>query len=61
MTSTPSASVTSSARSAIAYLKSQGWSDTQAAALVGNFQAESGVNLDPNALSPDGTSYGIAQ
>ena len=61
MTYTPSASVTSSARSAIAYLKSQGWTETQAAALVGNFQTESGVNLNPAAVGDGGTAYGIAQ
>lgn len=61
MASTPAASVTSSARSAIAYLKSQGWSDAQAAALVGNFQAESGVDLNPAAVGDGGSAYGIAQ
>lgn len=60
MASTP-ANVTDNAKSAIAYLKAQGWTDPQAAALVGNFQAESGINLNPAALGDGGTAYGIAQ
>lgn len=52
---------TLSAQRAKAYLQGLGWTNNQAAGLVGNFQQESGVNLDPSATSPDGTSYGIAQ
>ena len=52
---------TLSAQRAKGYLRDLGWSNNQAAGLVGNFQQESGVNLNPSAVSPDGTSYGIAQ
>ena len=52
---------TLSAQRAKGYLRDLGWTNNQAAGLVGNFQQESGVNLDPSITSPDGTSYGIAQ
>lgn len=52
---------TLSAQRAKGYLRELGWTNNQAAGLVGNFQQESGVNLNPSAVSPDGTSYGIAQ
>ena len=52
---------TLSAQRAKGYLRDLGWTNNQAAGLVGNFQQESGVNLNPSAVSPDGTSYGIAQ
>jgi hypothetical protein len=52
---------TLSAQRAKGYLRDLGWTNNQAAGLVGNFQQESGVNLNPSATSPDGTSYGIAQ
>jgi hypothetical protein len=52
---------TLSAQRAKGYLRDLGWTNNQAAGLVGNFQQESGVNLDPSIVSPDGTSYGIAQ
>jgi len=52
---------TLSAQRAKGYLRELGWTNNQAAGLVGNFQQESGVNLDPGIVSPDGTSYGIAQ
>jgi hypothetical protein len=52
---------TLSAQRAKGYLRELGWTNNQAAGLVGNFQQESGVNLDPSITSPDGTSYGIAQ
>lgn len=52
---------TLSAQRAKGYLRDLGWTNNQAAGLVGNFQQESGINLNPSAVSPDGTSYGIAQ
>ena len=52
---------TLSAQRAKGYLRELGWTNNQAAGLVGNFQQESGVNLNPSIVSPDGTSYGIAQ
>lgn len=61
MTQTPAASVNNSARSAVQYLVSQGWTPAQAAGIVGNFQAESGVYLDPKAVGDGGTAYGIGQ
>jgi hypothetical protein len=51
---------------AYAHLKNQGYTDAQAAGIIGNLQQESGSTLDPNARNPgdgsDGSdSIGIAQ
>jgi hypothetical protein len=51
---------------AYAHLKNQGYTDAQAAGVIGNLQQESGSTLDPNARNPgdgsDGSdSIGIAQ
>ena len=54
-------SVTTPAQQAQEFFVSKGWTPAQAAGLVGNFQAESGVNLKPNAVGDGGTAYGIAQ
>jgi hypothetical protein len=43
------------------YLQSKGFSLEQATGIVGAMQAESGENLDPNALNPGSGAYGIAQ
>jgi len=45
---------------ALNYLQSKGFTFEQATGIVGAMQAESGENLDPNALNPSG-AYGIAQ
>jgi len=45
------------AASAVGYFKSQGWSQEQAAGIVGNLKNES--SLDPNAAN--GSHYGVAQ
>lgn len=52
---------TSAAKTAINYFTSQGWSTAQAAGIVGNLQAESGANLNTNAVGDGGQAYGIAQ
>ena len=49
-----------------AHLKNQGYTDAQAAGIIGNLQVESGQTLDPNSINPgdgsDGSdSIGIAQ
>ena len=54
-------SVTTSAQQAQEFFVSKGWTPAQAAGLVGNLQAESGVNLKPNAVGDGGDAYGIAQ
>ena len=57
---------TENAEKAMQYFMSQGWSREQAAGIVGNLQAESTPNLNPNAFGendvrPGVHSYGIAQ
>jgi len=61
MTIGPSASVTKSAQSAVAYLQTQGWTKAQATGIVANLQGESGVNLTPNLVGDGGKAFGIAQ
>ena len=63
---TQPAGETFDASRAMDYFISQGWTPAQAAGIVGNLQAESGSNLDPNAfgendVKPGVHSYGIAQ
>ena len=53
--------LTPNAQTATTYLQQLGWSKAQAAGLVGNFQQESGVNLNTSALGDSGRSFGIAQ
>lgn len=52
---------TGSAREAVKFFKSNGWSTAQAAGIVGNLQAESGANLKTDAVGDGGKAYGIAQ
>lgn len=52
---------TGSAKEAINFFKSKGWTPAQAAGLVANLQAESGQNLTTNAVGDGGQAYGIAQ
>lgn len=57
---------TENAEAAMQYFMSQEWTREQAAGIVGNLQAESGPNLNPNAIGendvrPGVHSYGIAQ
>ena len=49
------------AKKALEYFVGQGYTPEQAAGIVGNLQAESGMMLDPAALGDSGTAYGIAQ
>lgn len=50
---------TGSPQEALQFFKSKGWSDEQAAGIVGNLQAES--NLKTDAVGDNGKAYGIAQ
>ncbi len=53
-------SVTSNAQKAINFFKSKGWTDAQAAGIVGNLQAESGVDLNTRAFNSAGGGQGAA-
>ena len=46
---------------AMKFFQSQGWTKEQAAGIVGNLQAESGANLNSNAVGDSGKAYGIGQ
>lgn len=46
---------------ALAFFRGRGLTDAQAAGIVGNLQAESGVNLNPAAVGDGGRAWGIAQ
>ncbi len=52
---------TGSAREAVQFFISKGWTPAQAAGIVGNLQAESGPNLKTNSIGDGGKAYGIAQ
>lgn len=52
---------TQNARSAMQFFERQGLTRAQAAGVVGNLQAESGVNLNPAAIGDGGAAWGIAQ
>lgn len=52
---------TGSAREAMSFFISKGWSPAQAAGVVGNLQAESGANMKTDAIGDGGKAYGIAQ
>lgn len=52
--------VTPNAQSAVSYLQTKGWTKEQAAGIVANLQAESGVNLNPKAFNPAGGGKGAA-
>ena len=49
------------AKIALDYFVQQGWTPAQAAGLVANLQAESGQNLNTDAVGDGGKAYGIAQ
>lgn len=55
-----STSVTKNAQTAINFFKSKGWTDAQAAGIVGNLQAESGVDLNTRAFNSAGGNLGAA-
>jgi peptidoglycan hydrolase-like protein with peptidoglycan-binding domain len=48
-------------KDAVKYFISKGWSPEQAAGIVGNLQAESGRDLQIDAVGDKGRAYGIAQ
>jgi peptidoglycan hydrolase-like protein with peptidoglycan-binding domain len=52
---------TGTAKEAVAFFVSKGWTPQQAAGIVGNLQAESGANLRTDAVGDGGKAYGIAQ
>lgn len=52
---------TGSAKEAMKFFVSKGWTKEQAAGMVGNLQAESGADLKTNAVGDGGRAYGIAQ
>lgn len=49
------------AKDALNYFMSKGWTKEQAAGIVGNLQAESGRDLNIDAVGDGGKAYGIAQ
>lgn len=49
------------AAKAFAFFKERGFTDNQAAGIVGNLQAESGMNINPAAIGDGGKAWGIAQ
>jgi len=61
MAKAPTSTVTNNAQRAVNYLAAKGWTKEQAAGLVGNFQQESGVNLNTAIVGDSGKAYGIAQ
>lgn len=52
---------TRNATVALKYFISKGWSEEQAAGIVGNLQQESFADLKINAVGDNGNAYGIAQ
>ena len=49
------------AQRALQYFKGKGFTEEQAAGIVGNLQAESGVGINPGAVGDGGKAWGIAQ
>lgn len=54
-------SVSHTHNDAIDYFTSNGWSKAQAAGIVGNLLAESGVSMHPHTKGDGGKAYGIGQ
>ena len=52
---------TGTAKEAIDFFISKGWTPEQSAGIVGNLQAESGPNMKTDAIGDGGKAYGIAQ
>lgn len=52
---------TANAMQALKFFMSKGWTQEQAAGIVGNLQAESYADLKINAVGDNGQAYGIAQ
>lgn len=59
--STLNNSISPNARTAFKFFTSRGYSDEQAAGIVGNLMAESYTTLDIDAFNPIENAYGIAQ
>ena len=49
------------AQRAMQYFTGKGFSEAQAAGIVGNLQAESGMDINPGAIGDGGKAWGIAQ
>jgi len=52
---------TGTTKEAMDFFVDKGWTQEQAAGIVGNLQAESGANLRTDAIGDGGKAYGIAQ
>jgi len=52
---------TGTTKEAMEFFVGKGWTQEQAAGIVGNLQAESGANLRTDAIGDGGKGYGIAQ
>jgi hypothetical protein len=52
---------TQNANAALSFFKSKGYSEEQSAGIVGNLQAESGLQINPAAIGDGGKAWGIAQ
>ena len=59
--SVANAGASANAAAALKYFEDKGLSPAQSAGIVGNLQAESGVNLNPAAIGDGGAAWGIAQ
>lgn len=57
----PATGLAGNAAKAFTYFKERGFTDEQAAGIVGNLQAESGININPAAIGDGGKAWGIAQ
>lgn len=57
----PAGGVSANAQKALAFFKSHGFSDIEAASIVGNLMQERGPGLNPNAPANELGAYGIAQ
>ena len=58
---TRNAGASENARAAMQFFEGKGLTREQSAGVVGNLQAESGVNLNPAAIGDGGAAWGIAQ
>ena len=57
----PATGLAGNAGKAFTFFKERGFTDEQAAGIVGNLQAESGININPAAIGDGGKAWGIAQ
>ena len=57
----PATGLAGNAGKAFTFFKERGFTEEQAAGIVGNLQAESGININPAAIGDGGKAWGIAQ